>query len=150
IAKVNGVDMTRENSRNLDKLLEGDVGKKLLLTVRHASNNQTEEVELVKDRYPVDEATSELFFPLLEALDERLAKNRQDAGLLELRAELAGQQGDVATQVADYSTAIEILEKQPPNAARPRLARLYQCRGDASVALRRWQAAIDDYNRIIT
>ena len=88
--------------------------------------------------------------PLLEAVNERLAKEPRHAGLLELRAELAGQWSDAKAQAADYTAAIEALIKQKPEAAAVDLKRLYSRRGNAYVALRQWQRAIDDYARVVT
>jgi len=96
------------------------------------------------------DATGDLFFQLLEAVEKRLAKNPRDAGLLELRAELAAQQADVEGQVADYTTAINILAEQPAAAVSARLRRLYCRRGDAYLSLQKWQQAIDDYAHVIT
>ena len=58
-------------------------------------------------------------------------KSRADAGLLELRAELAGQWSDAKAQVADYTAAIEALAQQKPEAAAADLKRLYGRRGNA-------------------
>ena len=84
------------------------------------------------------------------AVNERLAKEPRNAGLLELRAELAGQWSDAKAQVADYTAAIEALAQQKPEAAAADLKRLYGRRGNAYVALRQWQQAIDDYARVVT
>ena len=72
-----------------------------------------------------DPATGELLDPLREAVNERLAKAPRDAGLLELRAELASQWSDANAQVADYTAAIEALAQQKPEAAADDLKRLY-------------------------
>jgi WD40 repeat protein len=91
IVKVNGVELTKDTAPNFGKLIEGNVGTKIRLTVRRAGSKRTEDVDLVKERYRVDEATGEWLFPLLAALDEQLTEDPGDVGLLELRAELAGQ-----------------------------------------------------------
>jgi WD40 repeat protein len=97
-----------------------------------------------------EDATGDLFFPLLAAVEKRLAKDARDAGLLELRAELAGQESDFVRQVTDYTAAIKILAEQPAEAVAARLRRLYRCRGDAYVRLQKWPEAVDDYGHVIT
>src|SRR5205823_6012094 len=62
-------------------------------------------------RPPIAEADP-LCRPLLEAVEARLVKESHDAGLLELRAELAGQWSDTKAQLADYTAAIESLSRQ--------------------------------------
>ena len=73
----------------------------------------------------------------------------RNPGLLELRAELAGQWSDAKAQAADYTAAIEALSQQNPEPAAD-LMRLYARRGHAHVALRQWQQAEGDYARIVT
>jgi WD40 repeat protein/tetratricopeptide (TPR) repeat protein len=97
-----------------------------------------------------DPATGELLNPLREAVNNRLTKAPRDAGLLELRAELAGQGSDANAQVADYTAAIEALAQQKPEAAAADLKRLYGRRGNAYVALKQWQQAVDDYAHVVT
>jgi WD40 repeat protein/tetratricopeptide (TPR) repeat protein len=98
-----------------------------------------------------DDPTGESFLPLQAALEERLARAPRDAGLLELRAELAGQESDLARQVADYTTAIKILaEQRPADATSAPLRRLYRRRGDVYFSLQRWPEAVADYARVIT
>ena len=150
IVKVNGVEMTKETIPNLQKMLEGGVGTKVRLTVRHPGGAQTEDVDLVKENYCVDDATGELFFPLLAVLEKRLAENPRNAGLFELRAELAGQASDFSRQVADYSAAIKILAEQPADAVSAHLRRLYRRRGDAYVSLQNWPEAVRDYAHVVT
>ena len=88
--------------------------------MRHPGRTQTEDVDLVNENYLVNEATGELFVALLAALEKRLGQEPRDPGLLELRAELAGQETDFARQVADYTAAIKILAEQPTrHAGRP-------------------------------
>src|SRR5205807_10056291 len=105
---------------------------------------------LTRERFVNDPATGEQLFPLRAAVNERLAKEPGNPGLLELRAELAGQWSDAKAQVADYTAAIETLSKQTPKARAVDLERLYGRRGNAYVASRQWQQALDDYARIIT
>jgi WD40 repeat protein/tetratricopeptide (TPR) repeat protein len=135
---------------NFDKMLGGPVGTKIRLMVRHPGSTNTVEVDLVKEAYRVDDATGELSFPLLVALERRLAKNPKDAGLLELRAELAGEEADFAGQLADYTAALEILAGRPDEAVSAQRRRLYRRRGDAYARARKWQEAVDDYARVIT
>ena len=91
-----------------------------------------------------------ILHPLRAAVNERLAKEPRDAGLLELRAELAGQWSDAKAQVADYTAAIDVLAQQKPEATAADLKRLYGRRGNAYVALQQWQQAVDDYARVVT
>ena len=150
IVKVNDTELTRESLDKLDQLLAGEAGTKVRLTVRHSGSEKPEVIELTRERFVNDPATGELLYPLRAAVNERLAKEPRDAGLLELRAELAGQWSDAKAQVADYTAAIESLAQQKPEAAAVDLKRLYGRRGNAYVALRQWQQAIDDYARVIT
>src|SRR5208282_1998700 len=95
-----------------------------------------------------DAATRELLYPLRAAIKERLAREPRNPGLLELRAELAGQWSDAKSQVTDYTAAIDVLSQQ--TAAAVDLQRLYSRRGNAHVALQQWQQAVDDYARTVT
>jgi hypothetical protein len=135
IVKLNGVEMTQETTPKFDISIRGDAGTKVRLTVRHPGSTQTENIDLVREAYRADNATGELLFPLLAALKKRLAKDPRDAGLLELRAELAGQQSDYVGQIADYTAAIEILAEQPAERGSARLRRLHQRRRDAYMNL---------------
>jgi WD40 repeat protein/tetratricopeptide (TPR) repeat protein len=86
--------------------------------------------------------------PLLRAIETRLAKGPCDAGLLELRAELAGQWSDTKAQLADYTVAIDVLAGRPEAAAD--LKRLYGRRGIAFVRLEKWDQAVADFARVVT
>jgi tetratricopeptide (TPR) repeat protein len=105
---------------------------------------------LTREGFVNDPATEEQLYPLRAAVKERLAKEPRNAGLLELRAELAGQWSDWKAQAADYTAAIEILAEQPAGAASSHLQRLYRRRGDAYVAMQKWPEAVDDYAHVIT
>jgi WD40 repeat protein len=150
VLKINGVAMTKETIPNAAKMLAGKVGTTVRLTVRHPGSMQTEDIDLVKEMYRVDDATGELFLPMLAAVERRLSVAPEDAGLLELRAELAGQESDFAWQVADYTEAIEILSEQPAKKFSARLQRLYRRRGDAFFSLQKWPEAVEDYDHVIT
>ncbi len=97
-----------------------------------------------------DTATDELLHRLRLAVNERLAQEPRNPALFELRAELAGQWSDAQAQAADYTAAIEALARQNPVAAAAGLQRLYGRRGNAHLALRQWQQAVDDFARIVT
>ena len=131
ILKVNDTELTRESLAKLDELLAGEAGTKVRLTVRHSGSEKPEVIELTRERFVNDPATGELLYPLRALVKERLAKAPRDAGLLELRAELAGQWSDAKAQVADYTAAIEALAQQKPEAAAADLKRLYGRRGNA-------------------
>jgi WD40 repeat protein/tetratricopeptide (TPR) repeat protein len=148
IVKVDGVEVT--NVPDFLKMLQGKVGTKHRLTVRHPGKTETEDVDLVTENFRVDAATAELFSPLLAALEKRLAKNPRDAGLLELRAELAGDESDFARQVADYSAAIKMLSEQPAKTGAAHLQRLYRRRGDVYISQQKWPQAVADYAHVIT
>jgi WD40 repeat protein/tetratricopeptide (TPR) repeat protein len=150
ILKVDGGEMTQEQISMFEKMLKGKVGTKIRLTVRHPFSTQTEDVDLTKEDYRVDDATGELFFPLLAAIEKRLADSPKNAGLLELRAEVNRQATDFARQVADYTAVIEILAEQPAMAGSARLRRAYCCRGDAYCNLGKWREALADYAHVIT
>lgn len=114
----------------------------------------------------VDAETAELFSELQTATEKRLAETPHDAGLLELRGELAGQESEYGRQVADYSAAIEALaaadrekpvaklvsipEGTLPPGALEDLRRLYRHRGDAYVQLQKWREAVEDYAHVVT
>ena len=150
IVKVNGVDTTSSTLQQISRMLAGDVGTKVRLTVQHAGKTDTEEVELVKARSLQDAAIAKLLVTLQSALDERLAKTPQDAGLLELHAELASQKSDFTRQVADCTAAIEALAEQTGVDSAAQLQRLYARRGNAHVGLKQWQQAVDDYEHCVT
>ena len=97
-----------------------------------------------------DPTTDEQITSLRAAIDQRLTDHRRHVGLLELRAELAGQLSQWSEQVADYTAAIEALSELPQNDTADDSARLYRRRGDAQVALKNWQLAIDDYAHVVT
>jgi eukaryotic-like serine/threonine-protein kinase len=103
-----------------------------------------------QDGVPAIVGIGEQLNPLRAAVNERLATAPRDTGLLELRAELAGQWSDTRAQAADYTAAIEAISRRKPRAAAADLERLYGRRGNAYVALQEWQKAIDDYARTIT
>ena len=96
-----------------------------------------------------DAATGELLGPLRALIKERLASEPRNPGLLELRAQLAGQWSDTKAQVADYTAAIRELVQQKPEPMAD-LRRLYIRRGNLHVALGQWALAVDDYARGVT
>ena len=150
IVKVNDTEMTRESIPKLGELLAGEAGTKVRLTVRHSGSERLEVIELTRERFLSDPATGEQLYPLRAAVKERLAKAPRDAGLLELRAELAGQWSDAKAQVADYTAAIEALSQQTREATAVDLKRLYGRRGNAYVSLEKWQEAAADYAHVVT
>ena len=150
VVKVNGIDTANSTMPDVQKMLAGGVGTKVRLTVRHPGRTETEDVELVKANHLQDEATARLFYQLLAALEKRLANDPKDAGLLELRAELAGQESDFPRQVADCTAAIKILAERPAKAVSAPLRRLYRRRGDAYVSLEKWPEAVADYAHVVT
>ena len=150
IVKVNGVDTTSSTLQQISRMLAGDVGTKVRLTVHHPGQTTTQEVELVKANSLQDAVTAKLLATLQTTLDERLAMSPRDAGLLELHAELAGQKSDFTRQLADYTAAIEALAGQNGKDTVAQLQRLYAGRGNARVGLKQWQQAIDDYEHCVT
>jgi WD40 repeat protein len=147
LLKINDVDVT---TATLAKLVDVKAGTRVRLTVRHSRDDQTEVIELARERYLPDPETGELWRPLLAAIEAGLAKNLRDADLLELRAELAGQWSGFAEQVRDYTAAIDQLTTQPKEKVEADLQRLYRRRGDAHFRLKQWQTAVDDYARGVT
>ncbi len=97
-----------------------------------------------------DAATGAWLHPLRAAIDERLTKEPRNPGLLELRAELAGQWSNANSQVADYTAAIDVLSQQTAADEAVDIQRLYSRRGNAHVALQQWQQAVDDYARAVS
>jgi WD40 repeat protein/tetratricopeptide (TPR) repeat protein len=77
-----------------------------------------------KEGHYVDEATGDLLFPLLAEVEKRLAKEPRDAGLIELRAELAGHQNDFAAQEAYYTSALKILVNRKDEGGRMKTERM--------------------------
>jgi tetratricopeptide (TPR) repeat protein len=97
----------------------------------------------------VDAVPGGLLHPLWAAVNERLAKKPRHPGLLELRAELAGQWSDAKAQVADFSAAIDALAQQKTETVAAALQRLHDRRGNAYVRLKKWQEAIDDFTQAV-
>ena len=95
-----------------------------------------------------DPPTGELLDTLRALVNGRLGKDPRNPALLELRHELAGLWADAKAQVADYTAAIEALAHDKADAAD--LKRLYGRRGNAHLALRQWQQALDDYAHVMT
>ena len=150
IIKINGVDTTSSTLQQISRMLAGDVGTKVRLTVQHPGQTTTLEVELVKANSLQDAVTAKLLATLQTTLDERLAMSPKDAGLLQLHAELAGQKSDFTRQLADYTAAIEALVGQAGKDTAAQLQRLYARRGNARVGLKQWQQAVDDYEHCVT
>jgi tetratricopeptide (TPR) repeat protein len=150
IVKVNDTKLTRESLNRFVQLLAGKAGTKVRLTVRHPGSEKAEVIELTRERFVNDPVTGVLLHPLQVTINERLAKEPRNPGLLELRAELAGQWSDRKAQVADYTAAIAALSRQKAKATPTDLKRLYARRGNAYVALKQWQKAVGDYARVVT
>jgi len=152
IVKVNDTELTEESLSKFSGLLAGEAGTKVRLTVRHSGSEKPAVIELTRQRFVYDSATGEQLYPLRAIVKERLAKEPRDAGLLELRAELAGQEQmpNFANQVSDYSAAIKILAARPDAAVSADLRRLYRRRGDAYVSLQKWREAVEDYAHVVT
>lgn len=149
LIKVNDVALSNATGIQISDQLQGEAGTKVRLTVRHLASGQTEDVELVKEKYLPDLVTGELWRPLLAEIEARLVKEPDNAGLLELRAELAGQWSGWEEQATNYTAAIEVVKQQQP-VPEADLHRLYRRRGDAYLALKKWQQADDDYGQGIT
>lgn len=145
ILKVNDAELNPDNIARFSDLVGGPAGTKVRFTVRHVGIEQPEEVELTREHFLSDPSTGDLLVALRAAVEEGLAREPKNAGLYELRAELAGQWADTEAQVADYTLAIETLAESPIDGGVEALARLQRRRGDANLVLRRWQAAADDY-----
>ena len=151
ILQVNGVDTANLTLADVSKMLQGEVGMKVRLTVRHPGNTETEFVDLVKAKYLIVDALTAGSFSTMQALlEERLAKAPQDARFLELRAELAGVEYDFTSQVANYTAAIEALNGQTTEGAVADLQRLYGRRGNVHIALGQWPQAVEDFARSVT
>jgi WD40 repeat protein/tetratricopeptide (TPR) repeat protein len=150
ILKVDDTELSGESLDKFTDLLVGTPGTKARLNVRHAGNEKSEVIEVTIEQFVSDTATGELLGPLRTAIDQRIAKEPQNAGLLELRAELAGQWSDTKAQLADFTAAIVALSQEKPDTKAADLARLYGRRGTAYVAQGQWQAALGDYARIVS
>jgi tetratricopeptide (TPR) repeat protein len=145
IVKIDDTQLTTETSDTVSKMLGGDAGTKVRLTVRHPGSERLEEIELTRKTFVQDTVVGDLLNPLLTAINERIARDPRQPSLLELRAELVGQWSGTKAQVADYTAAIDVLSQNGAEAAAGDLRRLYSRRGNAHVALRQWQQAADDY-----
>ncbi len=150
IVKVNDTELTRESLDQLAQLLAGGAGTKVRLSVRHSGSEQPQVIELTREQFVYDAATADVLHPLRGAINERLAREPRNPGLLELRAELAGQWSDTKARLADYTAAIEALLPLESGTTAVDLKRLYGRRGNAHVALKQWQQAVDDYARVVT
>jgi tetratricopeptide (TPR) repeat protein len=150
ILKVNDTELTRESHRNLSSLLAGIAGTTVRLTIRRSGSDQPQVIELTREQFVHDPATGELLHPLRAAINAQLGQEPQHPGLLELRAELAGQWSDPKAQVADYTAAIHSLTAQTTRDAAADLQRLYARRGTAHIALKQWPEAVADFAQVIT
>jgi hypothetical protein len=119
----------------------GDAAALLRAAAKHRASD-----ELTDD----DRAIGEPLRRLRAAIQSGLAKEPRNPGVLELRAELAGLGSDRKAQVADYTAAIDTLSQQKPKTMAGDLERLYGRRGNAYVALKQWQQAVDDYAHVTT
>jgi WD40 repeat protein/serine/threonine protein kinase/tetratricopeptide (TPR) repeat protein len=165
IEKVNATKLDRDSLHKLGGLLAGKPGTNVRLTIRHPGREKSEVIQLTRERFVHDWATGDLLYPLRAAIRSRLAKEPRNSGLLELRAELAGQWSDTKAQLADYTDAIQALSKQKPPSPYPLphpggegrvrgaaadLKRLYGRRGNAYVRLEKWQEAAADFAHAVT
>ena len=149
IEKVNDTELAAESYASFLKMLEGAAGSKVRLTVRRAGSDAPQVIEVTRERFVNDVATGDVLLPLRAAVNERLEPAPRHPGLLELRAELAGQWSDAEGQIADYTTAIDVLTQDAETAAAD-LQRLYARRGDAHWSRKQWSQAIDDYARSVS
>lgn len=150
LLKINDVEMTSENRAQYQDAMQNPVEGKLSITFQHAGRDQPETAEIMKASHIQDDLTVELIEKLLAAVNQQLSESANDSGLLELRAELAGQSSEHERQVADYTAALAALSDRPKDETAADLQRLYGRRGNAYVALGQWQSAIKDYAQAIT
>ena len=150
ILKVNDTELTRDSVEKLDQLLSGEAGTKVRLTVRHSGSEKPALIELSRERFVNDPATRELLDPLRVPINERLARTPRDAGLLVCTRRFARQWSDAKDQVTDFTADQDGSHEQRVVAPAADLKRLYGRRGNAYVALRQWQHALDDYAHAIT
>lgn len=150
IEKLNDTALTEETRREFSQLVLGDHGATVRLTVRRPGSDQPKEFELMREQFVTDETAGKLLHSLQLALNERLAGEPRHPGLLELRAEFAGQWSGTQAQVADYTAAIEALLQQTTEEAANDLRRLYARRGSALVRLEKWPEAVADFAQAVT
>lgn len=150
IEKLNDTPLTEETRRDFSELVLGDHGAKVRLTVRRPGSDQPKEIELMREQFVTDETAGKLLLSLQVALNERLADEPGHPGLLELRAELAGQWSGTQAQLADYTAAIEALAQQTTEEAANDLRRLHGRRGIALVRLEKWPEAVADFAKAVT
>jgi WD40 repeat protein/tetratricopeptide (TPR) repeat protein len=150
ILKFNDIELTAETQADMAKASGGGVGTTITLTIQSPGQDETKTVELTKVSFINDDLFHDLIETLVATVDHQLTETPHEAGLLELKAEIAGQWSGFEAQVADYTAAIEILSELPEAEAAADLARLYRRRGDAYVGLKNWELAKQDYDRIVT
>lgn len=150
ILKFNGIELTAETNADMQKASSGGVGTTITLTIRSPGEEATKNVELTKASFINDDLLNGLIETLVTTVHQQLTVTPKNAGLLELKAEIAGQWSGFEAQVADYTAAIEILSELPEAEAAADLTRLYRRRGDAYVGLKKWPLAQQDYDRIVT
>ena len=103
----------------------------------------------IAEHFRADSRFLEQVHALQSEVDRRLAENPNDALVRTVRAELYGLLGDTESQLADFNAAIENLLQRPVANVAADLTSLYRRRGDTRLALRQWQAALDDYAHIV-
>ena len=116
LLKFNDTELTAQTYSQYEDLTN------VTFTIQRPGQEQPETVELTKASHIQDDVTVELIETLLAALDQKLAESPQHPGLLELRAELAGQSSEYERQVVDYTAAIAALSEQPEDEAAAALA----------------------------
>jgi eukaryotic-like serine/threonine-protein kinase len=178
IVKLNDVEVVAEKQARLLDLVKN--ASSVRIRFDRPGMERPQSVEVNKANNIADEVASRLIDDLFNAVNQKLADSPGDPGLLELRAELAGQTSDYERQIADYTAAIEALagsgirensgnasgvrensdepaadveknsEPEPSRVPLLNLQKLYCRRGTAYVGLKQWHLALDDYAKGIT
>ena len=117
LLKINDIEVTSENREKYQGAMQNAVEGKLTITFQHSDYNQPDTAEIIKTNHIQDDVTVQLIENLLAAVNQKLSESANDPGLLELRAELAGQSSDHERQIADYTAAIAALSDRPKDEA---------------------------------
>jgi WD40 repeat protein/tetratricopeptide (TPR) repeat protein len=145
LLKFNDLEFSPATDADFFNLVSQGAGTLVKLTIQHPGQADLLTVEPRIASYFRDDVGGELIESLMTAINEKLEKSPKNAGLLELRAVLAGLSGDYQKQVVDYTAAIEALTEREELDNAKDLARLYGRRGSAYVGLKQWSPALEDF-----
>ena len=147
ILKVNGVPST---PRTLNRQLYSNEAVATQILIKRAGSEVEEIITVKGERRLLNEELVQQLGGLLTSVNQQLTDNPGNTAAHEFRGGLYGVQGDVESQVTEYTAAIEALSGEAVNGNNAELERLYRSRADAALVGEQWQSAVDDYARIVT